>query len=245
MKHKQNLSKMLNLSWTKLTNTTPATGQWDLPMLSCNTSIIPTFLALYGEPGHYQENGSLTGVCFYSYDAEFDGVHGLYEAIYHDDQRQLEYYQRRFAGVKIFISPDYSQFGDIHNIENVYRLFKAAIVSLWLTNELHAVVIPSITGASENILQLLLASLHNCSVVAFSTKGHMNSSTERERLARMIRITVDTLELNSIVVYDCCGDNEQVLDVFSYAVRQGIHVLIPDNTLKRRNRQRKDTNERL
>lgn len=239
MKQKADLDKLLNLGWTRQTNTTSSTSNLDLPMLSCHTTVFPEFLALYGEPGRYHETKDLTGVCFYSYDREFDGIHGLFNAIYHQDEKLLARYKQRFAGVKIFISPDYSQFGDVHTIENVYRLFKAAVVSIWLVNELHAVVIPNITEANETLLNLLLASLQDCSVVAVSTKGHMASQRERERLKKLIRTTVDTLSLKSIVVYDTCGDDDQVMRIFEYALAKGINVVIPDNTLKERNKQRK------
>ena len=239
MKQKADLDKLLNLGWTRQTNTTSSIGELDLPMLSCHTTVLPEFLALYGEPGRYHEAGDLTGVCFYSYDREFDGIHGLFNAIYHQDEKLLALYRQRFAGVRIFISPDYSQFGDVHTIENAYRLFKTAVVSIWLTNELHGVVIPNITGASGPLTKLLLASLHDCSVVAFSTKGHMNSRAEKEQLRELIRLTVDTLSLQSILVYDTCGDDDQVMRIFEYALAKGINVAIPDNTLKNRNRQRK------
>ena len=138
----------------------------------------------------------------------------------------------------MILAPDYSELGDIHAIENNYRLFKSRIVSLWLMFELGAIVIPNISFPDKNSYAFALDGLEGCSVVAISTKGHMDDVAENERLRDNIRFTVDTLQLKTIVVYDVCGTNSATLDAFSYAIKNGVSVIIPDNTLKCQNAKR-------
>lgn len=234
MKTRQTLKKLLNYNFLNYTNKTISCGEKDLPALSCNPKVYPDFLALYSEPKLYQKT-ERTAVCFYQFDNEFDGKRGLFEAIYHDDCKRLEFFKKRFSGVKFVISPDYSEFGDIHIIENEYRLFKSRVVALWFAIEIGAVVIPNISFPTKRSASFALAGYENCSVVAISTKSHLVDSEEYERLLWKIRYTVDTLNLKTIIVYDVCSTNNKVFECFSYAIEKGIKVIIPDNTLKERN----------
>ena len=77
--------------------------------------------------------------------------------------------------------------------------------------------------------------LETCSAVAISTKGHMDDVLENERLRENIRLTVDTLPLKTIVIYDVCGSNDATLKTFAYAAEKGIRLITPDNTLKHQN----------
>jgi hypothetical protein len=78
--------------------------------------------------------------------------------------------------------------------------------------------------------------LDRCKTIAFSTKGSMRDEFEQNVLREAISYVVDEFsELNSIVVYDVCGDERRTLELFRYAIERGIRVVIPDNTLKRRN----------
>ena len=140
MKTRKTLSRLLNYSFLNYTNKTRSCGEKDLPALYCKTEVYPDYLALYSEPSLYHKTDR-TGVCFYQFDSVFDGRRGLYDAIYHDDTARLTYFKKRFEGVKFFISPDYSEFGDIHIIENEYRLFKSRVVAIWFIVEIGAVVI--------------------------------------------------------------------------------------------------------
>ncbi len=234
MKTKETLSKLLNYNFLNYTNLTHSCGEKDLPALYCRTDVYPDFLALYSETGLYHKT-ERTGVCFYQYDSEFDGKRGLYEAIYHDDTARLDYFKKRFEGVKFIIAPDYSEFGDIHVIENEYRLFKARVDAIWFMVEIGAVVIPNISIPTERSAAFALAGYEECSVVAISTKSHLQNTEEYERLLWKIRYTVDNLDLKAIIVYDVCGSNDKVMECFDYAVNKGIEIIIPDNTLKTRN----------
>ena len=234
MKKNPDLMKLLNLSYLRYSNKTKSCGSMDLPALYCNTKIYPDFLALYSEPGLYHKTNR-TAVCFHEFDTDFDGKNGLFWAIYYDEKRKLEYFRNRFKGVRFFLGPDYSELGDVHTIENNYRLFKSRIVSLWLIFELNATVIPNISFPDKNSYAFALDGLEKCEVVAISTKGHMDNDAENKRLRDNIRFTVDRLCLKAIIVYDVCGTNEPVLNTFSYAIEKGVSVVIPDNTLKHQN----------
>ena len=234
----KDLKKLLNLQYLRLTNKTYAVGRHDLPELKCDPKVLPDFIALYNHPADYHKTPN-TAVAFYLYDNTFDGINGLYNAIYYHDEKLLAFYKERFKGVKFFVTPDYSQLGDIDDIENHYRIKKARVVALWFVMELGAVVIPNITYPTIDSLWFYLDGLENCKVVAFSTMGYVDNKTERAYLKEAVKYTVDILDLHSIIVFDICGDNEAVEDIFQYAIQKGIHVVVPDNIMKMRNTARK------
>lgn len=235
MKKNINLIRLLNLNYLKLTNRTVSCGGMDLPAINCNVSVFPDYIALYSQTSLYHKTEH-TAVAFFQFDEDFDGKFGLYWAIYYDVEERLAYFKERFNGVKYVIIPDFSELGDIHKIENNYRLFKGRIIGLWFLFEIGSVVIPNITFPTEESVNFALDGYGECSVVAISTKGHMDDSAENRRLRTNIRLTVDKLpNLKTIIAYDVCSTNDATLDTFSYAIERGIEVVIPDNTLKNRN----------
>ena len=232
-----NMRKLLNYNILNLLNRTHRCGSLDMPELHCNTNIYPDFLALYNERSLYNHS-KMTAVCFYSYDIDFDGKNGLYWAIYFNDRPRLNYFKERFKNVKLFISPDYSVFNDIHMQENMYRIWRSRIVALWFILELHAVVIPNISYVNESSFETYFCGLEKCSVVAFSTKDHIRNHRERQLLIAAVKYAVDNLPLKAIVVYSACGKDETSLDLFKYAIVNNIKIIIPDNTLRTRNMNR-------
>ena len=118
-------------------------------------------------------------------------------------------------------------------------LFKSRVVAFWLVSEVVAIVIPNISFPTERSADFALDGYECCSVVAISTKSHLQNPEEYERLLWKIHYTVDTLNLKAIVVYDACSSNDQVMKCFSYAISKGINIIVPDNTLKSRNTARK------
>lgn len=235
MKYNENLIKLLNLNYLNLTNKTVSCGTMDLPAINCNVSVFPDFIALCTEKSLYHKT-DYTAVAFFQFDDDFDGKFGLFWAIYHDVKERLEFFKERFKNVHYVIIPDFSELGDIHKIENNYRLFKGRIIGLWFMFEIGAVVIPNITFPTEESADFALDGYEDCSVVTFSTKGHMNEPAEKQRLRNNIRLTVDKLpNIKSIIVYDVCSTNNETIDIFSYAIKKGIDIVIPDNTLKCRN----------
>lgn len=233
----KDLYSLLNLNYLKLTNKTHTIGEYSFPILYCSTDIIPDYLALYTQPSDYHHTTN-TCVCFYAYDNTFDGIFGLFNAIYYDNKELLSCYKERFKNVKFFISPDYSQFGDLQEIENIHRLWKARIVTLWFIVELHAIAIPNTTYVSRESFPLYFSGLEECQVIAFSTKGHMRTPAERELLIDAVKYAVDHLPLKTIIVYSVCGDDNNTFKLFEYAISKGIRVVIPNNSLRERNRGR-------
>lgn len=234
----KDLKKKCVLNYLELTNKTRLTGWFDLPELHCDTTVFPDYLALYNQPGLYHKSDR-TGVAFFLYDKVFAGQNGLGNAIYYNNKRQLDEFRERFSGVRFFIMPDYSLFGDLDPLENLLRFRTALWISIWMAEELDAVVIPLVTVPSREYLDLVLECFQSCSVVAFSTKGYVGNHEERALLDEVIRETVDRLPLKTIVVYDVCGDNYQAQDIFHYALEKGVELVIPPNSLKDRNTARK------
>ena len=233
------LKSLLNLNYLDLTNKTHKVGKYDLPSVKCPAIYDIDYIALYKELRHYQKTPK-TVISFYQFDKEFDGINGLSNAIWYNDKRRLEFFKRRFSNCRYFIAPDYSQCGDIENAENIHRIFRARVISLWLTLNLGAIVIPNITYSNKKSFEYMLDGLEECQTVAFSTKGIMKKSSEKDLLIAAIAKTVDTLNLKSIIVYTVSIDKETVLKLFAYAINRNIEIIIPDNLLQKRNIERSD-----
>lgn len=237
MKQKDDLIKLLNLNYLRLTNKTVSCGDMDMPAVTCNTEVFPDYIALYKEIGLYHKTDR-TAVAFYEYDDDFDGKNGLLWAINYDVTERLDYFKKRFNRVKYIIVPDYSVLGDIHREENNHRLFIARIAALWFIHDIGSVVIPNITFPDASYSKIALDGYEESSVAAISTKGHMNDPAEIQRLRENIHLTVDRLSnLKTLIVYDVCSTNDKTLEIFSYAAEKGIEIIIPENTLKLRNMQ--------
>ncbi len=239
MKKKKNLKKRLNLNYLDLTNKTPKEGEYDFPSLLCDPTVLPDYLALYTQVCEYHKT-NLTCLAFYNYDDTFDGIDGLYNAIYYNDKKRLDYYKKRFHGIKFFIAPDYSVCGDIDKAENIYRLAKSRRVALWLTIECKAIVFPNISYSSRDDFSFIMDGLKKVCYVAFSTKGAVNSRSDAELLIEAVKTVTDKLpNLKGILVYDVCCNNIFIDKTFSYAREHGIQVIVLPNSLKLRNMNRK------
>lgn len=186
MKCQKNLMRLLNANYLKLTNRTFSSGSADMPRIDCNIAVLPDFIALYSEPGLYRETDR-TAVAFYEYDSVFDGKNGLYQAIYCGDAKRLKYFKKRFENVKYAIVPDYSLLGDVHEAENVYRMFKARIAGLWFMFEIGAAVIPNITLCGPKSAQ-------EEKLPAFSDKGHVTPKSIEENMELFIGKSVNEIE---------------------------------------------------
>lgn len=235
----EDMKKYLNYNILNLLNKTHRSGPLDMPVLYCNIKAYPDYLALYSQKSLYKMS-KRTAVCFYQFDNEFDGKTGLFWAIYNNDTRRLEEFKLRFKTIKYFIGPDYSTFGDIHAIENYYRVFRARVVCLWFTFELGAVVIPNISYAKTEQLPMFLCGLEECNVIAINAKGHVRYARERRLLKDVIKYVCDNLPLKAIIVYSACGNDSTCLDLFNYAQEKNIQIIIPGNTLRDRNMERMD-----
>ncbi len=231
------LRKLLNYNYLYLTDRTYPVGKYGIPAVYCNTDVYPDYLALYNQTGYYHKTIS-TAVCFYQYDIVFDKIDGIYNAIYYGEKQLLNYYKERFRGVKFFISPDYSMFGDIDMAGNLNQLKKSRIVSLWLSNELGAIVIPNLSYVSENDFDIYFSGLEKCSVVAISLKSHVRRASERRLTVSAVKYAVQHLPLKAIVVYSACGNDRTVYSVLKYAMDNNVKIIIPNNSLREVNRKR-------
>ncbi len=236
------LRRLLQLKYQKYSNKSQYVGKYDIPSIYCNTDIYPDFIALYSEKSLYHKT-ELTAVGFFQFDNEFDGQRGLYNSIYYDNKSDLAKFKKRFEGVKFVFSPDYSLIEDTDEAENIYRLKKMRIVSLWLIHEIGAIVIPLISFPSVKSIDYYLDGLEDSSVVGISTKGHIEEKNEYKILCATIQHPVKTKHnLKAIVVYDVCGDERKIHNAFKVAERAGVKIIVPDNSLKIQNAKRWRTN---
>ena len=236
MKKKKNLKKLLNLGMLDYTNLTTKVGELDMPYICCGVVPEIDYLATYSQPSTYFQTKN-TCVSFFEYDAFFDGLYGLWNGIYYGVLEIQEFYKERFKDVRYFISPDYSKCGDSSEVENEHRQFRSRIVSIWLTMNTNAVVIPLISCANSNGMRYMLDGMCDCNIVAFNAKGPMGDPDQLRIFKSSIKATVDTLSnLESIIVYSASPDLQKVRDIFDYAVSAGIKLQIPDNMLQMRNR---------
>ncbi len=236
MHKKKNLKKLLNLGFLDYTNLTFKYGELDMPYVRCKTIPQIDYMATYSQPStyFYSEN---TCVTFFEYDINFDGLYGLWNAIYYGIEELQEFYIERFQGIKYFVAPDYSKCGDAPEIENYHRQFKSRIVAIWLSMNLGAVVIPLVSCANEIGMKYMLDGMEECTIVAFNAKGPMGDPEQLEIFKKSIQYTVDHLRnLQVIIVYSASPNREKVLAIFKYAIEAGIDVQIPDNMLQMRNR---------
>ncbi len=217
----KNNPKLLNLNYLKYTNETYSCGPFDFPYIT-NVKV-PTldYIALYSDKREYHKTPN-TAVAFYEYDNIFDGINGLFNAIYYDHQALINKYKERFKGVKYVISPDYSQCGDVQVIENLYRYFKAAIVSLFFILELDIEVIPNITYASKDYFPYMLNGIEDVEVICFSLVGSYKNLEQRELLSAAIDYCLIHLSnLKQIILYRDNLSNDDVLPPFSKSSREG------------------------
>lgn len=246
IKEQRDLKKKLNYNHLNLTNKTICCGELDLPEIQCDLPVLPDYIALYSQPSDYHRT-EMTAVSFYDYDNEMDGQHGLYNAIKYDNKTDLERFRKRFEGVKIFFMPDYSIFGDIQAYENHHRMGRAREVALWLTIENNRFVIPNISAGSPRDFEYIFDGYENVKVAGISTKSKLPKREDRELLQATIDEAVIRMpSLETFVVYDVSADNKDADILFEGAREKGIKVVIPDNSMKIRNRilkVRRDANE--
>ena len=232
----KNLKRRLNLNMLSLTNKTVCCGEMDFPELRCDVTMFPDFIALYDRPGEYHRT-PLTCVSFYVFDDEMDGRRGLYNALKYNDRPRIEKFRERFRGVPYFIAPDYTVMGDVPAYHNYYRIGAAREIALWLTLENNSIVLPNLSAGSRRDFKYIFDGLEHVSVAGISTKSKLMDSEDRALLHDTILEAVNNMScLKTIVVYDVTTDNKDADELFCEAREQGIEIIIPDNTLKIRNR---------
>lgn len=246
IREKIDLASKLNYNIAYLLNQVKL-NENHLPIHTCDPELYPDFIALNTEKNKFHFTPK-TALSFYSYDRTFDNPNGLYNAIYYKNKKLLEKYKKKYANIPFVIAPDYSIFDDIWKYENESRLFKIRILMLWFVKEIGATVIPNAIYVSSDKLPLYLSGFENCTVIAFSTKGHMRYNSDRNRIKETVQYVVDNLPLKTIIVYSVCGKDDKVLKLFYYAIKNNVQVLIINNTMRQRNKilamkSRKDDNQ--
>ena len=71
-----------------------------------------------------------------------------------------------------------------------------------------------------------------------SLKSHVRRATERNLTKSAVKYAVDNLPLKVIIVYSGCGKDETALSILKYATDNGVRIIIPENSLRERNRGR-------
>lgn len=235
----EELIRKYRLAYTKITNNTFVDGKDEFPILPCNLEVVPDYLCLYNNTKDYNKTEK-TCVCFYEYDNKFDGINGLFNAIYYDNKKLLKFYKERFKDVWAIIEPDYSQVRDIELIENKYRMFKARIVGLWFLIEMNIPVIPNITFADEYSFEYMIDGIKDSTMLAISLKGILNKKEEEELLIKVIKYIVDNTKVKKIIIYSTGIVDSKIDILFQYAKEKGIKYYIPDNLMRNRNKILKD-----
>lgn len=237
-KDKKDLKDLLNLNFMEYVNKTYSSGKLDFPCINCPSQIKVDYLALYSFKKDYKKYEN-NAVCFFQYDKIFDGPKGLWNSIYYNDLKRLNYYKERFKGVKLIISPDYSLCGDIPYFENLYRIFKARIVSLWFTLVCNIVVIPLLTYSDERTFEYILSGIEETEVIAISLKGVLKNKDNLLLFEKALTFSLNNLsKLKKIIVYSVSINDDNIYKLFQEAIDKGIEIEIPDNLLKLRNKWR-------
>lgn len=230
-------ARKLCLAFADLTRRTYFYGPYDIPGIRADDFGPIHALVRYSEGQAACRKAKNAALCFFDDDILFDGKDGLFAALRVNDEALLAKYRKRFAGVRCVIAPDYSLLGDAPFVENVYRIYKQRIVSLWFLLELRIPAIPVITYGNEDHFSFMLDGLCDCGVVAFSVFGTSRAKADRDLARKAIAYTVDHLKrLTRIIVMSVAGTNERVLELFAYAIAKGIVIDIPTNRLQTRNR---------
>lgn len=216
-----------------LTNKTTKNNSKELPDIGCFIDIVPDFIALISEPSLYNLTNK-TCVAWFKDDSIFDTIDGLYNAIIYKDIELLKYYKYKYKDIKIFISPDYSLYGDFDKTVILNNLRKQLVVSLWLIFELDAIVIPLMTYSNEESLDWCFEHIMQDSVVAVSLKGVMNEP-EKSLFIKALKKLIDTRHPKSLIVYSVSKD-ETTKEMLENEYKNKMDVHIIDNTLLRRNR---------
>jgi ABC-type dipeptide/oligopeptide/nickel transport system ATPase component len=91
---------------------------------------------------------------------------------------------------------------------------------------------------STEEMPIFCLGIENCSVLALSLKSHVRRASERNLTKAAVKYAVDNMPLKAIVVYSGCGKDETALAILKYATDNGIKIIIPENSLRERNRGR-------
>lgn len=226
------MSKKLNLTFLKYTNQGHYFGEYEMPEASCFLSNpMIDYIALYGEKADSKYH--FPALCFYEYDDKFDGIHGIFDAIYYDNKNLLNKYRSRLKDFTYVISPDYSICGDIPFIENAYRIFKSRIVGSYLVTKLNKIVIPNISFVDEKTKEVALSGIAKHSTVALSTKGLLRRG--HKLLEYIVDETLKVIEPSVIILYNVAVNSPRLKCIIESIENADVKAIMPPNKLLIRN----------
>ena len=110
-------------------------------------------------------------------------------------------------------------------------------VAIWLTMENNSIVIPNLAAGSRRDFKYIYDGYGRVKVAGISTKSKLTDNANKELLQDTIIEAIDRMPcLETFIVYDVSADNKDANVLFEPARKAGINVIIPDNSLKIRNR---------
>lgn len=215
-----------------LTNKTTKNNPMKLPDIGSFVDVYPDFIALETETGLYNKT-KLTAVSWFKDDSCFDTIDGIYNAVVYKDIILLKYYKTRYRNAHLFITIDYSTYGDFDDETLLHNIKKACIVYLWLTFECEAIVYPLMTYGNKESLNWCFKHIMEGSNVAVSLKGVMRGE-DRELFLLALKLLIDTRKPKALIVYSV-SSFESTKEMLKYAYDNGVKVVIVNNTLMERN----------
>lgn len=100
-----------------------------------------------------------------------------------------------------------------------------------------SIVIPNIAAGSTRDFEFIFDGYERVKVAGISTKSKLPKRQDRELLQATIDEAVIRMpSLETFIVYDISADNKEANILFEGAREKGIRVVIPDNSMKIRNR---------
>ena len=133
----------------------------------------------------------------------------------------------------MFISIDYSTYGDFDDETLLHNIKKACVVYLWLTFECDAIVYPLMTYGNEETLEWCFDHIMVGSNIAVSLKGVMTGPNKKLFIKALKRL-IDSRRPKSLIVYSV-SSLDSTKEILKYAYENNVNVIIVDNTLMRRN----------
>jgi len=236
MKKKKNLKKLLCAGHVDYTNQDFKIGKYDMPYVRCDADDVDVdFIALYSQPSTYHKTDK-TAVSFMEYDINFDGLYGLWNGIEYGVKDIIDFFKERFDGIRLFIAPDLSKLGDLEGEWIIAQQFRQRVISVFLTIEFKAKVIPLVSACSEEYISRSIEGMEKCSIVAFNSKGALADFKQKEILKKTVDYCVNNMRLKKIIVYTVSPKVEVINEIFMNAIEKGIEIIIPNNILLERNK---------
>lgn len=191
------------------------------------------YLALYTDLKDYKRKN--TAVCFYQDDIYYDGIGGLFNAIYYKDEKLINKFYNRFKNNPIILETDYSLSGDVHLFENLFRKFKGHYVIDFMKREWNKIVIPQVSFVDKYTKKIILKTIKPSSVVCLSTKGMLKENSQLSLFNEIIDTLISDIKPSVIYLYNVAVKSQMLKHQINRLKEANIKVIIPSNKLLLRN----------